>query len=238
MAMPDSAGPPAHAELNQQRALMYGLTHEPLFKEADAFYVAELEPTPNSNVSGVAIFGFDQDTGQLAAVVSADGLEANRPHVQHIHGFANDQDAIHPTLAQADTDNDGYIEGAEGGPFWGPVQLDFATQTPTDDDIFFVQTFQLPQQGLGADPMLTLKVYNIHGMSVPDGAGAGTPGEVNGTGGYKVGLVVTGGEIEQVTSGRELHDIIKDHDLTAAAVDDIHEQIQAQLSSLFSSWFA
>lgn len=231
----NSNGAGGTSDLAQQRALMYGLTLEPLFLKADAFYVAELTPAPNSTASGAAILALDKDTNQLAVAVTAEGLEANRPHIQHIHGFANGRDAINPTLAQADADRDGYIEGAEGGPFWGPVLLDMPTQTPADDDFLVVQTFQLPQQGLGADPQLDLRVYNIHGFSTPQGAGAGTPGEVNGVGGYKFGLVATGGEIEQVGSARELREFISDTDFAQAAIDDLAERLSARL---FSGWFA
>lgn len=216
----------ALVNLLQERLVAYSLTHEPLFLQADKFYVADLNAKPNFDVSGGAIFGYDANTNRLAVAVAADGLEAERPHIQHIHGFANGQDAVEPTIA-ADADGDGYIEGAEGGPFWGPVLLDMPTETPGDDDIFVVQTFQLPQQGLGADPQLALREYNIHGGSVPEGAGAGTPNEVNGAGGYKPGLVVTGGDIEEVESARELRAFVVDSGFAGLAVDSVVERFSS-----------
>ena len=40
----------------------------------------------------------------------------------------------------------------------------------------------------------------IHGLTVPSGAGAGTPGEVDGTGGYKATLPVADGFIQAASA--------------------------------------
>ena len=42
--------------------------------------------------------------------------------------------------------------------------------------------------------MVALRELVIHGLTVPEGAGAGTPGEVDGTAGYKLVLPVASGE--------------------------------------------
>lgn len=219
----------ARLDLLQQRLTMFGLTLDRSYLAADEFYFAELNPKPHSEVSGAAVFALDRDTSQLTVAVFAEGLEAGRPHIQHIHGFADGRDAVEPTIA-ADVDGDGYIEGVEGAPFWGPVMLDMPTVTTPDGDEFFVQHFQLPRQALGAEPHLNLREYNIHGMTVPDGAGAGTPNEINGTGGYKAGLVVTGGDIEPIGSAGELRDFLQQSDFADAARQALHDRFAAMAS--------
>lgn len=232
MAIFDFSAIQSQLELLQERALLYSLTLEPLFLAADEFYFADLNPKPNSPVSGLAVFGYDADTDRLAVAVSAQGLEPNQPHVQHIHGFVSGQEAVEPTLA-ADTDGDGYIEGAEGGPFWGPVMLGLPTVNTPDGEMFVVETFQLPAGTLGADPQLELREYNIHGITTPAGAGAGTPGEVNGVGGYKPGLVVAGGDVNAVGSPAELLALIQE-----SGFDDLAgEALRERLASAASGWF-
>jgi len=197
------AGAIQQANLQLERAVLYDMTKNADLLNADRFYFADLTPLNSPQVNGGAIFALDEDTHTLIAIVAATGLEADRTHVNHIHGFANGNNATEATLA-ADADGDGFVEGAEGAPFYGPVLLDLTTSTAPGGDIWQTTTVQLPKQGLGANPQLDLREFNIHGMTVPDGPGAGTPGEVNGTGGYKTGLVVAGAEIEHADSFGEL----------------------------------
>lgn len=182
-------------------------------------YVAELKELSGSGVSGVARLIHDDEAMTLAVQVNATGLEPNQVHIQHIHGrFADDGtplDAVTPTFAAgADTDNDGFIELAEGVPFYGPIILNLGDDTvegldgfPTAPDgvIDFSYVPDLTStpalaEGLTAADLFPLELREIviHGMSVPEGAGAGTPGEVDGTGGYKLVLPVASGEISVV----------------------------------------
>lgn len=214
----------ADVHLMQERALAYRLTNEDDFLQAEQFYYTQFTALNGSGVSGGAIIGYDQDTNSITVAISARGLEPNQVHVQHIHGFPSGQDAKTPTAA-FDTDGDSYVELAEGIPAYGPVLLNLAanhangaggdnghahdgaaTGFPTAPDgmIRFVETYQLPQGDLGADPMLALREIVLHGLSVPAGAGAGTPGEVDGTGGYKLVLPVASGELVEVGSAQEL----------------------------------
>lgn len=227
----------ATADLMQERGLLFRLTGEDDFLKADQFYYTEFTALNGSGVTGGAILAFDDDTDTLTVAISAQGLEANQTHIQHIHGFPDGKDAMTPTMA-LDTDKDGYIELAEGVPAYGPVLLNLSTNhdnssggdnghshegpalgfpTSPDGKIWFVESYQLPTGGLGADPMLTLREVVIHGMSVPAGPGAGTMGEVDGTAGYKLVLPIASGEINAVGSAQDLRAFIQDIDFDDAA---------------------
>lgn len=197
------------------------------FKGAESFYYANLQSLNGSGVEGEVLLAFDEDTRQLTVVVTADGLEANQVHIQHIHGFQTDQDARIPGPG-ADADGDGYIEVAEGVPDYGgillDVKLDHADGAGTDNghshsegfsgfptaptgSIRFVETYTLPKQALDADDDFDMYHFVIHGMSVPDGAGAGTSMEVDGTAGYKLALPVAIGEFTEISRGRALGEL-------------------------------
>lgn len=198
-------------------------------KSADQYYAVDLDALNNSKVSGGALFAYDQDSGKLSVAISAQGLEPNQPHAQHIHGFLGDspQDAMVPGLAE-DADRDGFVELAEGLVQYGPILLSLTDQdarqmtdgsgddhgghgggafpTAPDGNIFFVETYQLPtpanasDEGLSIPPDLTLREIVLHGQSVAEGSGKGTPGEVDGTPGYKAVLPVASGTIENLDS--------------------------------------
>lgn len=193
--------------LAQEQKLLFRLTGESAFLDADQFYFADLSPVNGSGVEGVAVFAYDEETNSLTVLVTANGLEPDRPHAQHIHGFADGREASDPT-PEFDTDGDGYIELPEGGSAWGPVLFGMPTQTTATGEQFLVETFQLPDGSLVAGELLALRNYNIHGLSVPAGAGAGTAGEVNGSGGYIAPLVVADGEIQPVTSLGQLNGLL------------------------------
>jgi hypothetical protein len=55
---------------------------------------------------------------------------------------------------------------------------------------------------IGSGTQLELREVVIHGLTVP-AVGAGTPGEVDGSAGYKVVLPVAGGEIHAVGSSSD-----------------------------------
>lgn len=219
-------------EVVGMRTLMFALTGENDFLQADQFYFADLQPLNNSGVDGVAVFAFDDDTDTLTIAVAANGLEPNLVHPHHIHGFVNGADAQEPTMAN-DTDGDGYVEGFEGGPIYGPVMLGLPNSTAPGGILWQITTVQLPAGTLGADPMLSLREYNIHGLTVPAGVGAGTQGEVDGSGGYKASLVVAGAEIEQAETTAELRAALQ-----GGGFDDIaRDAFAAQLREAVLGWF-
>jgi hypothetical protein len=77
--------------------------------------------------------------------------------------------------------------------------------TAPDGTIHFLQTYNLDDSAAFAPGFnqkslfpLTFRSIELHGMTVAAGIGAGTPGEVNGTGGYLADFPVAGGPIQAV----------------------------------------
>jgi hypothetical protein len=173
-------------------------------------YVANLTPLNNSGV--FATFNLTLDGNLLTVTEHATGLEPNMPHPQHIHGLlgANAPNTMLATPAD-DIDHDGFIELAEGLKSYGPILLSLTSPpggaladfpTAPGGVINFSQTYNLADTsifdpGITASDLfpLTDREIVIHGMTVAPGVGAGTPGEVDGTGGYLATLPVADGFI-------------------------------------------
>lgn len=180
-----------------------------------ASFKADVGTLNSSGVTGTVLLDLSDDEKTLTVTTTATGLEPNKPHVQHIHGLFSGgavANSILPTLAD-DLDGDGFIEVAEGLPAYGPIILPLATITTADGNASVTTTFDLtdptifesnPVTGIAftaADLMpLSFREIVIHGLSVPAGVGAGTPNEVDGTGGYLAVLPVAAGEIVAVSS--------------------------------------
>ena len=209
-------------------------------------YVADLGPLNDSGVSGTAFLTLDDDT--LTTRIVASGLEPGEVHPQHIHGrFADTDDgpgtgqpidSVSPTLL-TDDDEDGFIELDEGLDTYGPIIVPLTSPpggelsgfpTAPDGTISFQETYDLSDEDVfaddfGADDLtpLDLREIVLHGMSVEKGAGKGTPGEVNGKGGYKAVLPVASGEI-QALEGHDLQmalaDATETEDGVSLAFDD------------------
>jgi hypothetical protein len=176
--------------------------------QAISLYTADLTPLNNSGVTGEAWFSLDRY--DLTVRINATGLEAGQQHPQHIHGLFDtnnaQRDSVLPTPA-LDTDGDGFIETAEGQAAIGTVILpltldDGSFPIATNGTLNFEQTYNLRDDGIFAGDFVALdlvplffRAIELHGMTVDGTAGAGTPGEVDGTAGYKALLPVAGGEI-------------------------------------------
>jgi Cu/Zn superoxide dismutase len=121
-----------------------------------------LSPLNNSGVTGTATLSLNGN--MLTVTIEASGLEPNKEHAQHIHGFMeNNRKATCPTIA-ADTNGDGLVDLGEGAPFYGPVLLNLAP-TPTADangNIYFTQTFTISPTLLP----LQNRAIVLHGMTV------------------------------------------------------------------------
>lgn len=127
------------------------------------------------NDSGVIALAYFQLKGNdLKSTVLATGLEGNKVHQQHIHGFDDGTVSTCPD-ASADTDNDGLISLAEGLPSYGPVILplvmgdgNYPTSTNTGL-VTYEQSFTLGQDGvISASDLSALedRAVVLHGMTV------------------------------------------------------------------------
>lgn len=179
---------------------------------ADQTYTADLQTLNNSGANG-RTYLFVND-GSLFVAIAASGLVPNVEHAQHIHGTfgGGDQptDATTPTINE-DDDLDGFVELAEGAETYGPVIIPLVEEDGTapaadaNGNLFYTRTFDLSDpsiyaDGFGPDDLtpLTFREIVMHGVDVPDGAGAGTGGEVDGgVNGYIPLLPASAGEIEE-----------------------------------------
>lgn len=181
-----------------------------------ASFLADLNELNNSGVSGTVLLDLSDDMETLTVTLDAEGFEPNQPHVGHIHGafaMGAPADSETPTLAQ-DTDEDGFIELAEGGTVYGPIVLPIETVETPDGKASYTETYDLSDNSIFGMNVLTAEESDrfeasdlfplsfreivYHGLSVDEGIGAGTPGEVDGTGGYLAVLPVSAGEIVAV----------------------------------------
>jgi hypothetical protein len=182
-------------------------------------YSAQLNQLSNSGVSGQALLTLIDDSS-LTVSITATGLEPNMPHAQHIHGLVGTGgvplNSTSPTLAQ-DIDHDGFVELAEGQATYGPILVPLTSPpggnpanfpTAPTGTINFLQTYNLNDPTIYAAGFnkanllpLDLREIVLHGRTVAAGVGAGTPGEVDGTAGYKGVLPVASGEIVVSTNG-------------------------------------
>ncbi len=187
-------------------------------------YEAVLQTFPNVHGSGTAKLTLI-DTDTLTIEIHAIDLVANQTHPIHIHGQPEGRNSTVPTLACCDLDHDSFIEVLEGALAYGPIIQNISDppgdpvngfpKAQSNGHLDFLHTYNLndPQTFAGVAPplgfanptkSLLFPLENrhivIHGDNVPEGAGAGTPGEVDGTPGYKMVLPVANGELF-VTSG-------------------------------------
>lgn len=172
-----------------------------------AQYIANFTTLNSSGVTGSALLDLDEMARLLTVTFNVSGLDPSGPHVAHIHGLftpgGQPKNSFTPTLAQ-DTDGDGFIEVGEGAATYGPILLPLgdigssATGTSTFSMTYDLSDSSIFNNGFDADDLtpLQLREIVIHGLTVPDGLGAGTPGEVDGTNGYLAVLPVASAEIQ------------------------------------------
>lgn len=190
--------------------------------DAATFWTVNFTPLNGSGVTGNALLTLNDDATRLTVEINAFGLVPDRNHPGHIHGRFDDDkfpiDSTVPTLAQ-DSDGDGFIEVAEGAASYGPIILPLSDLTDPGPEapngiLRYTQSFDLLDDSIYADSdmdgvadfertdllgddlkSLDLREIVLHGMFVPAGAGAGTPGEVDGNNGYLAVLPAASGEI-------------------------------------------
>lgn len=170
--------------------------------ERAATFTGTLTELNGSGVSGT--FTIEQKgQGQIRVSIRAIGLEVTpQPHVAHIHGLEGNTEAMCPTQAQ-DSDNDGFIELAEGLATYGPIIVPLGDVDPDNDGVVnYDMTFNINKSSTfdgdkNKDDLLPLNLREIvlHGMTLEAGEGS-NGGEADGTAGYKVVLPVACGAIK------------------------------------------
>lgn len=125
-------------------------------------YRASLGALNNSGVHGTATLMLEGN--MLTVTVEAMGLEAGKPHPQHIHGFTeNNRNSTCPTSA-FDTNGDGLIDLGESVPAYGPILLDLAPM-PTADamgNVRYTRSFTINSNLLP----LQNRAIVLHGLTV------------------------------------------------------------------------
>lgn len=130
-------------------------------------FVVDLQPLNNSGVSGTARLELDRDQHQLTVVIEATGLEADKTHAQHIHGFSGEEpeNSTCPTLA-ADTDGDGLVSVGEGLPNYGPVLLPLQPFTTAPGGVIDFMATYTDLSNLEPVNALQNRSIVIHGLTV------------------------------------------------------------------------
>lgn len=181
-------------------------------------YEAVLSDISNLGASGQVSFALDTVASTLGVSIRASGLAADQIHIAHIHGpvdeTGNPTNAVTPTFgAGADTDEDGFIELAEGLPFYGGILLNLSDDTVPGlagfstapggeisfDYVYNLLTTPNFTEGNSIETLLPLFLREvvIHGAFLDEGQGS-NGGEADGTAGYKLILPVLSGEIVEV----------------------------------------
>ena len=195
---------------------------EATLEDAQAIYKVDFASLNNSGVTGTALVTLspEDDGSQFVNVsIAVEGMESSVAVPQHIHGLFDDDgnpaDSQTPDIS-ADEDGDGFVEVIEGVPNYGDVLLtlvDEEGEAPTtneDGSFSYNYAFDVNDDSNFGSPVtmtdyegddilpLMLREIVLHGVTVPEGAGEGTDGEVDGTGGFKGILPAAAGEIEQI----------------------------------------
>ena len=182
-------------------------------------YAAILAPSNGSGALGVSTVTLDRAAASVTVDLVMTGLTPDLEHAAHIHGFPDGSPSLLPNF-RLDADHDGFVEDAEGEPVVAPVALaltedgtisnaatglDFPN-ADASGAFHLHRTYDFDE----ADPAqvaifnelaarLAGREVQVHGLYVPATEGEGTPGEVDGTAGYKATLPVANGILLPVT---------------------------------------
>jgi hypothetical protein len=85
-------------------------------------YGIALDSLNDSGATGSALLTLAED-GSLTVSVEADGLAPGLPHAQHLHGDTDLTQDFRCPGPDADEDGDGFVNVAEGIPFYGNIHI-------------------------------------------------------------------------------------------------------------------
>jgi hypothetical protein len=132
-------------------------------------YYAELEAMNDSGVEGSAILTIDGN--ELTIRLEAEGLEAGKVHMQHIHGFVENKGNAKCPPPSADKDGNGLITLIEAAPYWGTVRVPLSPFS-SEATIDYERTFNLQNQDNEAyfnlRPLQNRAIV-IHGKTLENG---------------------------------------------------------------------
>lgn len=177
-------------------------------------YAALLAPSNGSGAVGAALVTLDRANTSLTLDLRMTGLEPGE-HASHIHGFLDGRPSLLPNY-RLDADRDGFVEDDEGAPVVGPtllaltedgtvsnakIGLDFPA-ADASGNLTLRQTYDFDENDAGEAAIfaslaqrLAGRQVQLHGLTLPATQGEATPGEVNGTAGFKDELPVANGAL-------------------------------------------
>jgi len=132
--------------------------------EDEREFTVQLHSLNGSGVTGKAVLKI-KNGNTFKIELEADGLEANMPHAQHIHGLSAPVRIATCPDSSADVDADGLVSVGEGLPFYGPIVLPL---TPfdlvgSDGELRYEARFTINP---GAVQPLQKRTIVLHGMMV------------------------------------------------------------------------
>jgi len=146
---------------------------------ASQTYTATFTPANNSGVTGTASVTLNGD--ELTYSVSATGLEPNKFHQEHIHGFLNpnDKPSQLPVLPRDDKNGNGMLDDLEGeAVIGGPILYLTASPAANEGNTFsdfpvadakgnlnFKQTYDVTDYLVFLQP-LEIRGIELHGKTV------------------------------------------------------------------------
>jgi len=144
----------------------------PAIASAGLVYHANLSPLNNSGVKGTIQMTLNGDS--LSVNIHVTGLEPNKVHTEHIHGFVNGKNSVIPTLSKFDFNKNGRIDDDEGELAVGPVILPLWTKSegtilgpyPTAPKGIIDFRVTYTAEEVKDLPPLTKRAVEIHGKTV------------------------------------------------------------------------
>jgi len=134
------------------------------YEENEQTFTVQLNSLNGSGVTGKAVIKI-KNGNSLKIELEADGLEANKPHAQHIHGLSKPVRNASCPDSSADVDADGLVSVGEGAVFYGPIVLPLTpfNLVGSDGELRYEASFTINP---GSVQPLEKRTIVLHGMTV------------------------------------------------------------------------